>query len=97
MARVDELTAEMAFNAKPQFLPGMSLIELSGLIDQHYQWCGEVDFETSIASQKFWYVSEAKLEPRLGDRYAEDGADREQPLDVARQVQALRVAGCAVE
>ncbi|MEC7140771.1 MAG: hypothetical protein VXX01_05490, partial [Pseudomonadota bacterium] len=89
---IDELTDEMAFNAKPQFLPGMSLVELSGLIDQHYHWCGGVDFETSMASQKFWYVSEAKLEPRLGDRYAEDGADREQPLDVARQVQALRAA-----
>ena len=89
---IDELTGEMAFNAKPKFLPGMSLADLSALLDQHYGWCGEVDFDDTIASQKFWYVSEAKLEPRLGDRYAEDGADREQPLDVARQVQALRAA-----
>jgi len=40
-------------------------------------------------SQQFWYVSEEKLEPRLGDRYAETGADRELPLDIARRVQHL--------
>jgi len=36
-------------------------------------------------------VSEEKLEPRLGNRHTEDGADRESPMDIARQVKALGV------
>ena len=91
-AIIDELTDEMAFSGGTYFDPGMTLSALSDILDEHYQWCAHVDFDDRIASQKFWYVSEAKLEPRLGDRYAEDGADREQPLDVARQVQDLRAA-----
>ena len=40
-------------------------------------------------SARFWYVSEAKLEPRLGERYDEPGAEREQPLDIGRQASGL--------
>ncbi len=38
---------------------------------------------------RFWYVSEEKQEPRLGDRQSEPGAELEMPLDIARQVQDL--------
>ena len=86
---VDDLTQTMAFGSKPAYDPAMKLDQLSSLIAETYGWCEGFDMAQAPSQQRFWYVSEAKLEPRLGDRYAEDGADREQPLDIARQVQAL--------
>ena len=38
---------------------------------------------------RFWYVSAAKIEPRIGDRFADEGAALENPLDIARRVAAL--------
>ncbi|MEH6546519.1 MAG: hypothetical protein V7701_08840, partial [Sneathiella sp.] len=35
------------------------------------------------------YVSEEKLEPRLGDRYEEEGAELEMPFDICKQIQEL--------
>jgi hypothetical protein len=37
-------------------------------------------------------VSEEKLEPRLGNRQTESGADREQPLGIAKAVAGLELA-----
>ncbi|MDU8911812.1 hypothetical protein [Aestuariicoccus sp. MJ-SS9] len=62
---------------------------LRALIERHYDWALALDFDDPGQTRQFWYVSEEKLEPRLGDRYAEPGADRESPLDIARRVQAL--------
>ena len=41
------------------------------------------------ANARFWYVSAEKLEPRLGERSSEPGAEREQPLAIARDIAAL--------
>jgi hypothetical protein len=38
---------------------------------------------------RFWYVSEEKLEPRLGRRHEEPGAERELPIDTARRAAAM--------
>ena len=37
----------------------------------------------------FWYISEEKLEPRLGERYNEPGAELEQPLGIGKIVYDL--------
>ena len=37
----------------------------------------------------FWYISAAKLEPRLGERYNEEGSELEQHLGVAKMAQKL--------
>ena len=37
----------------------------------------------------FWYISEAKLEPRLGERFNEKGAELEQPLGIGKMVNEL--------
>ena len=68
----------------------MTCDTLLALIDRNYAWALAVDFSRSTATQRFWYVSEEKLEPRLGDRTGEPGADLEQPLAVARDVSDLR-------
>jgi hypothetical protein len=59
------------------------------LLDVHYGWARATDFSTPAAQARFWYVSEEKLEPRLGERAREAGAEREQPLAVGRDVAAL--------
>ena len=50
---------------------------------------GAVSLDETAQQRRFWYVSEEKLEPRLGDRFDDPGAERESPLDIARRVQAL--------
>jgi hypothetical protein len=54
------------------------------LLESHYNWALETDFTKPENAARFWYVSEEKLEPRLGERALDDGADREQPLCIAR-------------
>jgi hypothetical protein len=86
---IDALTEDMAFNAPKAFDASQTVADTLALIAAQYQWCETFNLQQQTSQQKFWYVSEAKLEPRLGDRYAEDGADKEQPLDIARQVQSF--------
>ncbi|MCW3783088.1 hypothetical protein [Defluviimonas salinarum] len=46
----------------------------------HYGWAIDTDYADRSQIARFWYVSEEKLEPRLGERFEEDGAERELPL-----------------
>jgi len=86
---VDGLTDCMATPFVPDLDPAMTCADLAGLIARDWDWACAADYNSAEACARFWYVSEAKLEPRLGDRHAEDGADLETPLDIARQVKAL--------
>ena len=69
--------------------PMMEVATLRALLKTHAAWTSGYDFTCPAQTAQFWYVSEEKLEPRLGDRHAEEGADLESPLDIARQVQAM--------
>jgi hypothetical protein len=62
---------------------------LKTLLVKNYDWALGVDYADCKASSRFWYVSEDKLEPRLGERFDEPGSDRELPLDIGRQAAAL--------
>jgi hypothetical protein len=62
---------------------------LRDILRTAYPWALEVDYTTPENAARFWYVSEEKLEPRLGERFEEPGAEREQPLDIGRQAAAL--------
>ena len=62
------------------------------LVERHYDWALKWDYAEPEACARFWYVSEEKLEPRLGERHREPGAELEQPLAFARDVGALRNA-----
>ena len=59
------------------------------LIARDYAWARRYDFSQEQANARFWYVSAEKLEPRLGERFSEPGAECEQPLAVARDIEAL--------
>ncbi len=58
-------------------------------IETHGQWALGCDYTETGECQQFWYVSAAKQEPRLGDRFAEEGAELETPLDIGRRIKAL--------
>ena len=70
----------------------MTLAELRAILERDYAWALAIDFAAPAAQRLFWYVSEEKLEPRLGDRTAEPGAEKEMPLGVGRDVAALHAA-----
>ncbi len=86
---VDDLTATMASREVETLDPAMPAGRLRQIVETVYAWALDVDLAAPGAQKFFWYVSEEKLEPRLGEREAEPGADREMPLAVARDVQAL--------
>lgn len=67
----------------------MIIGDLRAILTTRYAWALDVDFTARHHSARFWYVSEDKLEPRLGERYDEPGASRELPLDIARQAAGL--------
>ena len=64
----------------------MTIGALRTAIERLYSTALDTDFSDPAAQARFWYVSEEKLEPRLGERATEHGAEREQPLAVARDV-----------
>ena len=86
---IDGLTDCMATPFHPTLDPSMPCGELRSLINKDWDWACDIDYEDARECAQFWYVSEEKLEPRLGSRHIEDGAERESPLDIARQVKAL--------
>jgi len=61
-----------------------SLGAVRDLLEARFGWAGRVDWSARDAIARAWYVSEEKLEPRLGERFEEPIADYEQPLAPAR-------------
>ena len=93
-ARVDDLCETMSANESTGTWidGGIGCAALGTLIDAVYPWALAMDFGQPAAVARFWYVSAEKLEPRLGERAEEPGAEREQPLTFARDVSRLRKA-----
>ena len=86
---VDDLGAAMSCDREFEFDPSMTVAEILLRHERYYSWTRSLDFSNPDSDRKFWYVSEDKLEPRIGDRYREPGAEKELPLDVARQFKML--------
>ncbi|MEM7376634.1 MAG: hypothetical protein AAF460_03905 [Pseudomonadota bacterium] len=61
-------------------------------LQTHYGWALRIDHQPQTSRARFWYVSEEKLEPRLGERFDEPGAEREQPLGISWQIRQLASA-----
>ena len=87
---VDALGDRMSAPEPLRLRPQMSLGELRRIIDAHYGWALATDYSRPEAVQRFWYYSQEKLEPRVGDRHAEPGADLEMPIAIARDVSRLK-------
>lgn len=89
---VDELADTMDADEDAAFrIDGaMSTAALRAILAKTYDWALSVNYDAPPNCARFWYVSEEKLEPRLGERYAEEGAAYEQPLSIGRD--AARMA-----
>lgn len=59
-----------------------------GLLAETFGWALHLDWSDPAATARAWYVSEEKLEPRLGERHAEPIEAYEQPLATARDAAA---------
>ncbi len=89
---IDGLEDCMSSDTETRLEPGMTIAELREVLADKFAWALAVNFDDPEQQRKFWYASEEKLEPRIGDRYEEDGADLEEPLDIARDAQRLAAA-----
>lgn len=69
-----------------------TVAETLAALRRDYAFAFAYDFADRRETARFWYASAEKLEPRLGERWDEPGAEREQPLGIARDVQALAAA-----
>ena len=85
----EKLAEDMSDIEDMKINESQTLKELNSLIEKNYQWALEVDFSKKDNDYLFWYISAAKLEPRLGERYNEEGSELEQNLGVAKMVQNL--------
>ncbi|NNE51135.1 MAG: hypothetical protein HKN30_01885 [Sulfitobacter sp.] len=86
---VDGLADCMADPFGPLLDPLPDTAALAALIEEHFAWALKPDYAAPEGCGQFWYVSEAKQEPRLGLRFEEPGAELETPLDIGRRVKAL--------
>lgn len=89
---VDQLAASLATDNHTHIIDGsMTLADLKSIIRREYDWALAIDWTHPDNIARVWYVSEEKLEPRLGERFSEDIADYEQPLAPARDVGQLYI------
>ncbi|MEH6522396.1 hypothetical protein [Sulfitobacter sp.] len=88
---VDSLADRMSHNDTASFrIDGtMSVAALQAILTQTYAWALSIDWSDKDACARAWYVSEEKLEPRLGERFEEPIAAYEQPLAPGRDAAAL--------
>lgn len=90
-ALIDDLADHMGADEAAHFRinGAMNVARLRDILHTRYDWALAVNFSLPENVARFWYVSEEKLEPRLGERATEAGAEREQPLCIARLMRAL--------
>tara|TARA_Y100000590_G_scaffold92957_1_gene105225 strand:+ start:2434 stop:4101 length:1668 start_codon:yes stop_codon:yes gene_type:complete len=79
----------MADEENTNFIADQKITSLLSLIEKKYDWAIDIDFKNKDNTYLFWYISEEKLEPRLGERYNEEGAEREQHLGIGKMVNDL--------
>ena len=50
----------------------------------------KLNLKQESSNTYFWYISQEKLEPRLGNRYKEEGSELEMPFNIPMYVQKLK-------
>ena len=63
--------------------------ELRTIIEKKYLNILSINFAKPENFKKFWFISKNKEEPRLADRFEEQGSELEQPLAIARDIKKL--------
>ena len=67
----------------------MRVSALRQLVEDVYGWALNIDWSARDAQARVWYTSEAKLEPRIGERFEEPIEPYEQPLCPGRDAARL--------
>ena len=88
---VEPLCNEMSINEDEHFtIEGSRKAgEVKDIIENRYEWLIPVDFQKQENISNFWYYSKNKQEPRLSNRFEEDGSENELPLAIARDIKKL--------
>lgn len=91
---VDDLGEQMSADEEDCFAidGAMPIGQLRQILDDVYGWAGQIDWRSPQANARAWYVSQEKLEPRLGERFDEPIEDYEQPLAPGRDAVRLSAA-----
>jgi hypothetical protein len=63
--------------------------ELKNILEDKYSKILNIDFSKKKNQQNFWFISKNKEEPRLADRFDDNGSELEQPLAIARDINKL--------
>ena len=66
-----------------------SVGDLLAILEKKYSNILTINFDKKENHKKFWFISKNKEEPRLADRFEEQGSDLEQPLAIARDIKKL--------
>ncbi len=88
---VQPLVSQMSSEEEKYFnIPTERNVEdLKKILENKYSNILKINFNKEESNQKFWFISKNKEEPRLADRFEENGADLEQPLAIARDIKKL--------
>ncbi len=88
---VEPLIKEMSSDEERYFnIPtDRSVGDLLTILEKKYSNIITIDFDKKENHKKFWFISKNKEEPRLADRFKEQGSDLEQPLAIARDIKRL--------
>ena len=88
---VNPLITQMSSDEEEHFnIPVDRTIEdLRNILENKYSEILKIDFLKDENNQNFWFISKNKEEPRIGDRYIDEGSDLEQPLAIARDIYKL--------
>ncbi len=90
---IDDLAQSMSADETGRFRidGGVLLGDFKKQLADQYGWAEKVEFDSRDANARIWYVSEEKLEPRLGERYDEEELEPyEQPLAPGRDAMRMK-------
>jgi hypothetical protein len=91
---VDDLTLHMRVDENDAFAidGSVPIDKVAAAIEAMHPWALNIDFDAALETARFWYASEEKLEPRLGDRDRDAGDALEEPLATARDIARFHAA-----
>jgi hypothetical protein len=88
---ITPLTNQMSSEEEKYFnIPTNKTVnDLKNILENKYKNILKIDFSKKENNQNFWFISKNKLEPRVANRYIEDGSNLEEPLAIARDIKKL--------
>ena len=63
-----------------------TISDLRNILELNYTDILKIDFTKKENNQNFWFISKNKEEPRLANRFKDNGSELEQPLAIARDI-----------